>query len=398
MNELPRPEITVGNCLDVLADMPAESVHCVITSPPYWSLRAYHGDEGMIGLEPTLEAHIERLVDVFREVRRVLRKDGTLWLNYGDAYWSNPGNNREDENVGSSFSNGQRDIRAKKGKAFKPKDLMLMPARVALALQADGWWLRSEIIWHKPNPMPESVTDRPTSAHEKVFLFSKAPRYFYDAEAVRTERIDPENRNDWQRAKLGSAVDKRTDAYKPDKHQIKGANLRNVWQIATESYRGAHFATMPQKLVEPCIKAGTSAKGVCSECGAPWGRQVEKNLRPSRGRLYTESPKSDAREANNHGSNRYADGHLPGSYEVKPLGWSSSCACNADLSPAVVMDCFGGAGTVGLVAQRLGRRSICIEISPEYAEMARQRIEQARPLTHRRNEADPDAFKLDFSP
>ena len=218
--------IVAGDCLQVLSAMPAESVHCCITSPPYWGLRSYQGDPGMIGLESTLEDHIERLVTVFREVRRVLRDDGTLWLNYGDAYWSNPGNLRGGcESVGLGGGNprhrsGQPRIGSKDG--FKPKDLMMMPARVAMALQSDGadtkesqaiskvieriqdaydrddpppdkvlavlelleteyieargdsWYLRSEIIWHKPNPMPESVTDRPTSAHEKLFLFAKS--------------------------------------------------------------------------------------------------------------------------------------------------------------------------------------------------------------------------------
>ena len=182
-------KILTGDALKQLQSLPDCSVQCVVTSPPYWGLRAYHGDPGMIGLEPTFEAHLVNLVAVFREVRRVLRTDGTCWLNYGDSYASSPsGTNLS--TLGKVWDGGTpwRDKRtfSTVGNGLKPKDLMMMPARVALALQADGWWLRSEIIWHKPNPMPESVTDRPTSAHEKIYLLTKSAKYFYDAEAVRT--------------------------------------------------------------------------------------------------------------------------------------------------------------------------------------------------------------------
>ena len=167
--------ILVGDALSKLAELPDESVHCVVTSPPYWGLRAYKGDPGMIGLEPTFDEHLDNLVAVFREVRRVLREDGTLWLNYGDAY-AGGGTTGRNDNGESTWSGGPVNSGPKEPRPrqfLKAKDLMMMPARVAMALQADGWWLRSEIIWHKPNPMPESCTDRPTSAHEKVYLFAK---------------------------------------------------------------------------------------------------------------------------------------------------------------------------------------------------------------------------------
>ena len=180
--------ILIGDVREKLATLDDESVHCVVTSPPYWGLRSYGGEAGMIGLEPTLEAHIEALVSVFRQVWRVLRPDGTLWLNVGDVYandgkWGGTTGGKHAKELHSEPIG-----RAKVKTGLKPKDLMMLPARVALALQADGWWLRSEIIWAKPNPMPESVTDRPTSSHEKIFLLSKAAKYFYDAEAVRTCR------------------------------------------------------------------------------------------------------------------------------------------------------------------------------------------------------------------
>lgn len=180
-------DIRVGDCRELLAAMPDESVHCVVTSPPYWGLRAYTGDPGMIGLEPTFDEHLENIVAVFREVRRVLRKDGTCWLNYGDAYandgkWGGSTGGKH----AKAMHGKQRGLGREKVKTgFKPKDLMMMPARVAMALQADGWWLRSEIVWHKSNPMPESCQDRPTMAHDKVFLLAKSTTYFYDIEAVK---------------------------------------------------------------------------------------------------------------------------------------------------------------------------------------------------------------------
>ena len=303
--------ILVGDCLEQLRTLPEESVHCVVTSPPYWGLRDY-GVEGAIGLEPTLQEHLETIVTVFREVRRVLRKDGTLWLNYGDSYTAAQGINKDGsprlpkvpttiQNVPTDRKPGQQDLpagwstrkvsrtsRVTRDNNFglKPKDLVMMPARVALALQADGWWLRSEIVWHKPNPMPESVRDRPTSAHEKLFLLTKAARYFYDAEAVRVA-CSPNTharRKDRERAprKGSDTYDRRAGTWKEKRTVAEqaeiGANLRNVWTIATHPFADAHFATFPPKLVEPCIKAGTSEKGCCPECGAPRVRVVEADL------------------------------------------------------------------------------------------------------------------------
>ena len=236
----------------------------------------------MIGLESTFDEHLTNLVAVFREVRRVLRKDGTLWLNYGDAYANDGKWGGSTGGKHAAGLHGQTGIgRQKVTTGLKPKDLMLMPARVAMALQSDGWWLRSEIVWHKPNPMPESVTDRPTSAHEKLFLLSKSARYFYDAEAVRQGLAD-----NTQRPTTGGGVtrhgngspDSGIGAYqdKVRSGEVSGANLRNVWTIPTHGYSEAHFATFPPALVEPCIKAGTSERGVCAECGAPWERVVEE--------------------------------------------------------------------------------------------------------------------------
>ena len=395
--------ILVGDCLKKLKELPDESVHCVITSPPYWGLRAYKGDPGMIGLEETFEQHLENLVEVFREVWRVLRKDGTCWLNYGDAYADGRTGLRAKEPAGPKqrTSAGTMDIsHPPVPPGLKPKDLMMMPARVAMALQADGWWLRSEIIWHKPNGMPESVTDRPTSSHEKLFLLSKSAKYFYDAEAVRVAqspvsvaRLDraryghvetPPGQGDHTgivgyRENIKDRTPKdlegrgsrlgRAPGWRKSTEQPSGANLRNVWKIATSPYKEAHFATFPPKLVEPCIKAGTSEKGCCSECGAPWVREVERTAMEIR----------RSKRTHDLGRTR-SSGTMTKPPTCETTGWYPTCDHDAEPVPAVCLDPFSGAGTVGLVAQGMGRDSILIEISQEYAEMSRKRIAQDMPL------------------
>jgi site-specific DNA-methyltransferase (adenine-specific) len=283
--------VYLGDCRAVMAEMPAESVHCVVTSPPYWGLRDY-GQPGQLGLEPTPEEYVADMVDVFREVRRVLRSDGTVWLNLGDSYASNPASGGErvprpgiDKDAGAHQRTPDNGWVRPVG--LKPKDLVGIPWRVAFALQADGWYLRSDIIWAKPNPMPESVTDRPTKAHEYLFLLSKSPRYYYDADAVRESPLT----GVWPGIgpKHGT-----TDNHKSDYEPMTvnpSRNLRSVWTIATQPYPGAHFATFPRALVEPCIKAGTSEKGVCPEavvvsdvleveCGAPWVRETRPSTVP----------------------------------------------------------------------------------------------------------------------
>jgi DNA modification methylase len=288
-----RHTILNGDVIACLRSLPDACVQCVVTSPPYWGLRDY-GVEGQIGLEPTPEEHVEKMVEVFREVKRVLRDDGTLWLNYGDCYAGSttgadrppePGHTHEDS---GRVKTGQENKHRRPDAGLKPKDLVGMPWRIAFALQADGWYLRSDIIWSKPNPMPESVTDRPTKSHEYVFLLTKSSRYFYDADAIK----EPYAESTFKRAKSvnnaaarkdnGTAINQRgltaeqqTKAYSKVT-ETGGRNKRSVWHIATQSFSEAHFATFPEALVEPCIKAGTSERGACPECGAPWRRVVEK--------------------------------------------------------------------------------------------------------------------------
>jgi len=219
--------ILLGDAQHVLARLPRESVQCVVTSPPYWGLRDY-AVEGQIGLEETLPQFLNRLVAIFREVHRVLKPDGTLWLNIGDGYTSgNRGWRAPDKkNPARAMS-----VRPDTPDGLKPKDLLGIPWRLAFALQDDGWYLRTDIVWNKPNAMPESVKDRPTRSHEYIFMFSKSERYYYDHETVKEDRDDGKGKR----------------------------NRRSVWDVNTEPFKEAHFATFPPKLIEPCILAGSRA-------------------------------------------------------------------------------------------------------------------------------------------
>ena len=223
-----------GDCFDVLKQMPTESVHCCITSPPYWGLRDY-GIEGQLGLEKTPEEYVAKIVAIFDEVRRVLRNDGTLWLNMGDSY----------ANVGKS---GESSVdRRVRETSLKPKDLVGIPWRVAFALQADGWTLRQDIIWHKRSPMPESVTDRCVKAHEYLFLFSKNKRYYFDNEAIKEPASTGSNRSSFTRGKTADVANRIHAVGQKERHDYATRNKRSVWSLSSSPFKGAHFAVMPPK-------------------------------------------------------------------------------------------------------------------------------------------------------
>jgi DNA modification methylase len=240
--------------------MPAESVDCCITSPPYWGLRDY-GVAGQIGLESTPTEFVEKLTDVFREVRRVLRDDGTCWVNLGDSYAAQPGQRKETDKAGAKqiTSAGSIGAPSRSPEGFKPKDLIGIPWRVALALQADGWYLRQDIIWHKPNPMPESVRDRCTKAHEYVFLLTKSPRYWWDSEAMKEEATCDRMRGP---ALHADAISTNGNSGLSRMQPRDTRNRRSVWTIATQATPEAHFATFPLELPEMCLRAGCKPDGI----------------------------------------------------------------------------------------------------------------------------------------
>ncbi len=390
-----------GDCLEVMRTMPGGYYNCCVTSPPYWGLRDY-GVDGQIGLEKTPEEYIAKMVAVFREVWRVLRDDGTLWLNMGDSY--NAGRNGGwAGGKKSGFQQVDERYQPRSGAnapGLKPKDLCGIPWRVALALQADGWYLRQDIIWHKPNPMPESVTDRCTKAHEYIFLMTKKPRYFYDADAIREEaqygrcatfrsaRYENNNAHD------NSAVDVEGHGANTPSYE-GGRNKRSVWTVPTAPYKEEHFATFPPKLIEPCILAGTSGFGCCEICSMPWERVVKSGRVPTRNVVTSKTTGRGQMEFGNRDPARHVT-------ETKTIGWRPMCSCwddeyrkyprsgkskrrkgqdacdtwfsrvrkrpGKDSWPhkaAIVLDPFMGSGTVAAVAYENNRHYVGIDLNPD---------------------------------
>ena len=349
----PEVSILIGDCREQLRALSAESVQCVVTSPPYFALRSYlpDGDPAKqleIGSESNLNDFLKTMVEVFAEVRRVLRPDGTCWVNFGDT--------------------------------FQNKRLMGIPWQVAFALQADGWILRSEIIWHKPNPVPEPDRGRPTVAHETLFLFAKSERYFYDNDAIREPAGDEP---DWEsyNASLGSNIGcdshRWTKGYKKMSHNQthpNGRQKRSVWTIPTKGFPGAHYATFPPALVEPCVLAGTSAMGCCSNCGAPRRRLTEHTVeyKARIGQSW-----HDHQDDLNRGQRG-----IPSAFRGAPArvttGWEPTCECNAESVPCTVLDPFGGSGTVGEVALNHGRSAILIDLDERNRKFMEERTGQMR--------------------
>ena len=418
--------IIEGDAATALRTLTTGSVHCVVTSPPYWGLRDYgtatwvggksgHGHTGSVarvvsggqgkqysnvgstrvysgnclcgarrtdaqlGLEATPEEYVGSLVAVFREVRRVLRDDGTVWLNLGDSYVANTVSEatyleyERSRRVGKPFMGRSVEVSAAvasfdKGRSgLKPKNLVGIPWRVALALQADGWYLRSDIIWAKPNPMPDSVRDRPTKSHEYVFLLTKSERYYYDGIAIQEPLAWPNvapTAFDYANLKQGGGL------YNPQR--FTGRNARSVWRIQPnrETNTEGHFAVMPTELAKRCILAGTSERGACVACLAPWHRDARRERsKDSEQRSKDEPWQVGSFRGDGHGGYR-------GSSTTLCSGWSRSCGCARDVAttPCTVLDPFLGSGTTAVVARDLGRGFIGLEISRKYIDIARRRL------------------------
>jgi DNA modification methylase len=386
-------EVIRGDVRETLAQVPDGSVQCCVTSPPYWGLRSYlpkgHDDKHLeIGSESTPDEYVQTLVEVFRGVRRCLHESGTLWLNLGDSYASAwpTGNHRDNGRniIGNTARAGNRAVRpARMGGHLKEKDLCMIPWRVALALQADGWWLRSVIVWHKKSCMPESVTDRPTNSWEPIFLLAKSQSYFYDAEAVKEASVDPEGSAERYKAAFGGAksqelkdsgqVQTRTIGMRDTFNGTR--NQRNVWSLGPEPYSEAHFATFPTEIPRRAILAGTSARGCCPKCYAPWKRVVERNPMEIR-----RSKRGEAIFGNRHST--AASGTMVKPAESYTTGWQPTCKCNQEPIPCTVLDPFAGSGTTGKVAIELGRRAILCELNEQYVALieGRTRTNMGLPL------------------
>lgn len=385
--------LLTGDVIEMLRKLPDESVHCVITSPPYFYLRAYGTDAREIGRESTVREYVASLIRVFDEVRRVLRTDGTCWVNIADTYagggrGGHGGHGEKQQSNAGSLGIGRvpdqnknKSKRMDRGSgrwgggnahdpAIKPKDRCGVPERFALAMQ-DKWWWRDEVIWFKPNSMPFSGTDRTTPAHEKVYMFTKSPRYYYDCDAI----AEPAKQSSIERAQRG-----RSDSHKnvngapgqtahtmnkpravsrkewhprmnggaPGISERKDMDAcgqpymtsrkRSVWTVATAGLRDKHFAAYPVKLVEPMILAGTSAYGACAQCGAPWARD-------------------------NNGK------------------WHAGCACGCEeVVPCVVLDPFSGAGTTGVAALKHRRSYIGIDLYQKHNDIAERRLARVQPM------------------
>ena len=342
---------------------------------------------GAYGLEPTPEMYVQHTIEILREVKRVLRKDGVVFWNCGDSYMSSGGPTRHwgwaDPKNPARGAQDYPEPTAYPPKLIKPKDLCLIPFRVAIAAQEDGWWVRSVIIWSKPNAMPEAVTDRPTESHEYILMLTKSARYYWDADAVREPSVSDQSYLGIRPRNIGALgkVD-------PSHYAFMGSvgengklrfgrtyptrNIRSVWVSPTAGYPEAHFAVFPEELPKRCIMAATSEKGCCAKCGAPWARITKHQWEHKK-----QSPKVvslDVPDSPMYRGGHHQDG-LPYSCEVETLGWRPTCSCEAETKPCLVLDPFAGSGTTGAVAKSLGRRAVMYELSAEYCKLAQRRVE-----------------------
>lgn len=345
MGKLDNAKFLIGDVFDKLGEIPDESVHTVITSPPYWRLRDY-GEKNQIGLEESPQDYIDKMTSVFDKIWEVLHESGTVWLVIDDTYYGGgePGYASEgSKQYTNKGSMGGKSKKSGNDGYLKPKDLCMIPQRLAVSLQKQGWWVRNQIIWYKTAAMPESVKDRLTRSYESIYLLTKSKDYYYDHEAIKVKSSKDShgggkpnrNRYSFQSGRddgnqgLGILTDKR--------------NKRDVWQVNNSGFGDAHFAVFPLELIEPCVKAGSSKYGVCQNCSSPYIR------------------KEDGKS------------------------WKSSCDCDTEKTePSTVLDPFVGSGTTGIVALKHDRQFIGIDLNDEYIKMAKNRIKEHKevPVLH----------------
>lgn len=377
-----RNTIACADALDYLRGLPDGCIHTCVESPPYFRLRDY-GVDGQIGLEETVDEYIAKLVEVHREVRRVLRDDGTLWLNIGDSYANDAKWGGKSGGKRAKALHGTDRTRARARSGFAKKQLLMIPFRLALALQADGWIVRSDIVWSKPSPMPESVKDRPSRSHEYIFLLSKKADYFYDIDATRlphsSSSVDRYRRGAWHGNSDRDHVDGRSDnrarwmadPIAKEAAITKGKNISTVWTVNPKRFAEAHYATFPPELISTCIKAGCPEK-CCAVCGAPHVRVTEREF----------IPQSDVSASRVAHRGKVAEGKFEGtprgSLRVRTVGFTPSCGCDAGTAPGVVLDPFMGAATTALTALMLLVDFAGCELSPVYVEMGNRRIAELR--------------------
>lgn len=439
-----------GNALEILKTLPDESVQMCVTSPPYWGLRDYKtepviwgGDvgcshdwtvderkpqsggtgaasskqltnrgttnsqesllsgeclfcnawKGSLGNEPTPELFTEHLVMIFREARRVLRNDGTLWVVIGDTYFGGGRGGNPEGSVHQKQKTNAGSITVKNNKlsissGCKPKDLVGIPWMLAFALRSDGWWLRQDILWSKKNPMPSSVTDRCVTSHEYVFLLSKSSNYYFDhivirepavayAKGKRSVSIGSKSLSRGQ--STGAGVAPSGNALVSDVALNPMRNKRSVWTLSSKPFKGSHFATFPETLVEPMILAGTSEYGACAACGTPYTRKIERcesipDITQRSTDHYNTADRYGADNGGNAGLDNLAKRMRDGKNGIITVDWVAGCSCNSSTRPCTVLDCFSGAATTGKVALSLGREYIGIEANSDYNEIARKRL------------------------
>jgi DNA modification methylase len=338
-------QLVCGQSQDVLKSFKDNTFQTVVTSPPYWQLRDYFAD-GQLGQEGTPEEYIDNMVNIFREVKRVLRKDGTVWLNIGDSYNNSSGHARsKPEWQRKGRAGGSSDKGAFKHSIIKKKDLVGMPWRIAFALQADGWYLRCDIVWEKENPMPDGAKDRPTRGHEYVFMLSKSPKYYYDYFATLEEtKSKPKSVQ-----RFGARVQKgtfRQDQERTFEHYGK-RNIRSVWTTAVSRFRGGHFATFPSELIEKPILGSVSEKGCCPQCYSPWKRIIEKVKKGKE-------------------------------LELVSTGWEPTCQCGIEETErCIVLDPFNGVATTGVVSLKHNNYYVGVDVNEEYLQISRERFNPA---------------------